>query len=100
MGHAQAQAAQIAVGREVRGVHRDIRQLLVNDALEEVRVRRCLPPRVHHARVEIARSLPVGGEVSEERRLQQRAATTVLAPTPGHVIRAPYFDAQNAGDST
>ena len=73
-------------------MHRDIRQLLVNDALEEVRVRRCLPPRVHHARVELTRGLPVGGEVAEERRLQQGAVTTVLAPPPGHVVRSPNFD--------
>ena len=95
----QAQAARVAVGREVRGVYGNVGELLVHDALEEVRVRGSLPPRVHHAGVEIARSLPVGGEVAEKRRLQQGAATTMLAPPPGHIVRAPHLDVKHAGRS-
>ena len=92
LSHAKEKTARVAVGRKVRGVYGDVCKLPVYDALEEVRVRGSLPPRVHHAGVEIARSLPVGGEVAEKRRLQQGAATTMLAPPPGHVVRTADFD--------
>ena len=78
-------------------MHGDVGELLVHDALEEVGVRRRLPPRVHSARVEFSRSLPVGGEIAQESRPQQRAATAVLAPPPGHVVRTADLDLQNAG---
>ena len=97
LGHPKAQAAPIPVGREVRGVHSDVGELLVYHTLEEVRVWRLVPPRVYSARVELSRSLPVGREVTQERRLQQRAAATMFAPPPGHVVRAADLNAKNAG---
>ena len=97
LGRPQAQAARIAVGREVRGVHGNVGELLVHNTLKKMGVWRRIPPRVYDARVEIARGLPVGGEVAEEGRLQQGAPTTVLAPPPGHVVRTADLDLQNAG---
>ena len=96
LSHAKEKTARVAVGRKVRGVYGDVCKLPVYDALEEVRRSRDRPPRVDYAGIEVIRSLPVGGEVPEERRLQQGAATTVLAPPPGHVIRAPDLHAQDA----
>ena len=92
LGRPQAQAARIAVGREVRRVDGDVGELLMHDALEKMGVGGLFPPPVHHPRVEITRSLAVGGVVTEERWLQQGAAAAVLAPPPGHVISTPDFD--------
>ena len=75
----------------------DVGELLVYDTLEEVRVWSRLPTRIHHASVEVSRSLPVRGEVAEKRRLQQRAAATMFAPPPGHVVRTAHLDSQDAG---
>ena len=97
LGRPQAQAARIAVGREVRRVHGEVGELLVYDAFEKVGVRRRAPPRVHSAGVEISRCLPVGREVAQEPRLQQRAAPAVLAPPPSHVVRTAHLDSQDAG---
>ena len=81
-------------------MYRDVGKLLVYNTLKEVRVGGLIPPPVHHARVEIAGSLPVGGEVTEEGRLQQRAATAVLAPPPGHVVCTPHLKAKDVGPVT
>ena len=78
-------------------MYRDVGKLLVYNTLKEVRVGGLIPPPVHHARVEIAGSLPVEGEVTEEGRLQQRAAMAVLAPPPSHVVRTAHLDSQDAG---
>ena len=75
----------------------DVGELLVYHTLEEVRVWRLVPPRVYSARVELSRSLPVGREVTQERRLQQRAAPAVLAPPPSHVVCTAHLDSQDAG---
>ena len=97
LSYPQEQTARGAVGREVGGVEREICKFPVYDTLEEVRRRRVRPPRVHYAGVEIVRSLPVRREVPEERRLQQRAPTTVLAPSPRHIVRAPDLHTEDAG---
>ena len=92
LGRPQAQAARIAVGREVRRVYGDIGELLVYDAFEEVRIGRPVAPRVYSAGVEVSRSLPVGREVAQKPWLQQRAMAAMLAPPPGHVVRTADFD--------
>ena len=92
MSRTQVQTARFSVGREVRRMDSDVGELAVYNALEEVRRRR-LCRRVQSTGCQIARSLPVGGEVAEELRPQQRAVTTVLAPPPHHVICTAYFNA-------
>ena len=64
LGRPEAQAARIAVGREVRHVYGDVGELFVYNTLEKMRVRGFFPAGVHPARVEISWSFPVRREVA------------------------------------
>lgn len=96
MSRTQAQAPRISVRREVRSVDGDVCKLSVYKGLEEMRRRRLLH-RIQPAGSEIAWGLPVGGEVSQERRLEQGAAATVLAIPPNDVVRNADLDAYKIG---
>ena len=87
----------MTVGREVWSVYGDLSKLLVYDPLKQVRRRRFWSFRVDYSSGEVSSTLPVGGKVTEELRLQQGTVTTVFSPTSGHVVCTADFDGYDVG---